>query len=139
VRLPVTPMEVVNDDRLLAVVYSAADLLVFPTLAENMPNGILESMACGTPVVAFDIGGVPEVVRPMETGYLAAQKDAADLARGIDLLLEDSGLRERLGHHCREVVEAEYSLDLQTRRFQALYRDILRVRGMEPSAAGTSP
>jgi glycosyltransferase involved in cell wall biosynthesis len=138
VRMPVTPLPAVKDDRLLAVIYSAADLLVFPTLAENLPNGVIESMACGTPVVAFDVGGVSEAVRPMETGYLATRQDPADLACGISRLLKDSGLRERLGRRCREVAEAEYSLDLQARRFQELYQGIRRVREMEPSEAGIS-
>lgn len=126
VRFPLTPMPVVRDDRMLAAIYSAADLFVLPTLAENLPNGILESMACGTPVVAFDVGGVGEAVRPMETGYLAQYMNADDLARGIGRLLEDEGVRQRLGRRCREVAEQEYSMDLQARRFQELYERILR-------------
>ena len=82
-------------------------------------------MACGTPAVAFNIGGVPDIVRHMETGYLAAYKDAEDLARGIDLLLTDGGLRERLGRRCREVVESEYSMELQARRFEKLYQEVV--------------
>ncbi len=84
------------------------------------------TVGCGTPVVAFRVGGIPDVVRDGETGYLAGYKDATDLARGIDLLLTDGALRERLGRHGREVVEAEYSMDLQARRFEKLYQDILR-------------
>lgn len=116
----------VNNDRLLTLVYNAADLYVGASLVETFGQVFLEAMACGVPVVTFNTSGVRDVVRHMETGYLAGYKDATDLARGIDLLLTDGALRERLGRHGREVVEAEYSMDLQARRFEKLYQDILR-------------
>ena len=125
ISFPVKALGFVHDDQELAQVYSAADLFVLPTLAENFPNGILESMACGTPVVSFNVGGVPEAVRHMETGYLAAYQDAGDMAQGIQLLLGDPDLRLRMSRRCREVAEREYSLDLQSRRFLTLYRDLL--------------
>jgi glycosyltransferase involved in cell wall biosynthesis len=118
----------VSNDLFMAAVYSAADVFVLPTLADNSPNGVLESMACGTAAVAFNVGGVPEFVRHMETGYLGAYKDAEDLARGIALLLTDGELRERLGRRGRELVEAEHSLDLQARRFLDLYESLLHGR-----------
>lgn len=122
---PTRSVGFVTNDHFMATVYSAADVFVLPTLADNSPNSVLESMACGTPVVSFNVGGVPELVRHMETGYLATYKDAADLAQGIGLILTDGGLRERLGRHCRAVVEREYSMDLQARRFQTLYEGLL--------------
>ena len=123
---PAKCMSFVDNDRMMATAYSAADLLVVPTLADNLPNSILESMACGTPVVSFDVGGVPELVRHMETGYLAAYKDAGDLANGIRLLLDDPGLSARMGQRCREVVEREHSLDLQATRYLDLYNDLMQ-------------
>ena len=117
--------EQTNDDRMLAAIYSAADLFVLPTLADNLPNGILESMACGTPAVSFAVGGVPEAVRHLETGYTAQPDDAQDLARGIRLLLENDELRSRLGVQCRRLIEQEYTLELQAHRFEQLYRNIL--------------
>ena len=114
----------VSDDEKMAAVYSAADIFVLPTVAENLPNGVLESMACGTPPITFDVGGCPDAVRHLETGYLAAYKDTKDLAAGIELLLADDELRARLGRRSREVVEAEYTLDLQARRFKQLYEEL---------------
>ncbi len=122
--VPVTAINMVKDDHLLATLYSAADVFVHPALADNLPNGVLESLACGTPVVAFDVGGVGEVVRHMETGYLARYKDAGDLAQGIARLLDDAVLRGRLGLRCREIAEAEYDMGLQAKRFEALYRHV---------------
>jgi glycosyltransferase involved in cell wall biosynthesis len=124
-----------NDDEALAAAYSASDVFVLPTLAENLPNGILESMACGTPVVSFDVGGVSDAVRHMETGYLAGYRDVADLAKGIQLLLDDAPLRTRMSGQCRVAVKREYSLALQTRRFLDLYNDAIAQHRSRPLAA----
>jgi len=59
-----------------------------PTLADNLPNGIIESMACGTPVISFNTGGVPEAISHMKTGYIAQYKNVNDLSVGIKMLLE---------------------------------------------------
>jgi glycosyltransferase involved in cell wall biosynthesis len=121
---PVTALGSVADDRLMALAYSSADVFVLPTLAENLPNGILESMACGTPAVGFDVGGVPDLVRHGETGHLARVGDAEALAVGIATLVEDAELRARLGRRSREIVEREYSAALEARRFLELCQEI---------------
>jgi glycosyltransferase involved in cell wall biosynthesis len=125
----------VDDDERLALAYAAADVFVLPTVAENLANAILESLACGTPVVAFAVGGVPEAVRHLETGYLAAPRDAGALAAGIRRLLEDDEARATMARRARGVAEAEYGLDLQARRFARLYDDVLRGRRGAPEAA----
>jgi len=126
-RLPfdIKQLNRIGDDETMAMVYAAADIFVLPTLADNLPNGILESMACGTPSVTFDVGGCGEAVRHLDTGYLAAYKDVADLAKGIQLLLNDDELRRRLGLRSREVAENEYALELQTERFVRLYENVI--------------
>jgi len=78
--------------------------------------------------VAFDVGGVGEAVRPMETGYLARHKDAGDLSEGIKCLLDDPDLRRRLRVRCRQIAEAEYDMALQTQRFEALYEMVIHGR-----------
>lgn len=115
----------VTDDERIALAYAAADVYVLPTLAENLPNVALESLACGTPVVAFDTGGVPDVVRHLETGYLAPTGDAHALAEGIRVLLDDGELRSRLGSRGRELMEQEFSAALECRRFAELYEQVL--------------
>jgi glycosyltransferase involved in cell wall biosynthesis len=114
-----------DDDAMLAQAYSAADVFVLPTLADNLPNGLLESMACGTVPITFDVGGCGEAVHHLETGYLAKYQDVADLAAGLHLLLRDDELRSRLAQKGRALVEAEYSQDLQTRRFIELYDEVI--------------
>ena len=127
-KCPVWRHGLINDDELLAVVYNSADILVHPAIVENLPNSIIEAMACGTPSVAFDTGGVSDVVRNMETGYLAACKDGESLYRGIKLLLDKEEVRVSMGKKCREIAEAEYSLELQTRRFAELYQKIVLIK-----------
>ena len=87
---------------------------------------LFESLACGTPAVSFDVGGVPEIVRHMETGYLARYKDADDLANGIKLLLENSDLRNKMKTLCRKTAEKEFSLDLQCQRYLEVYGEALK-------------
>lgn len=86
----------VEHERLMALCYAAADAFVMASLAENLPNSLVESLACGTPAVCFAVGGCPEIVTHMETGYLARPGDAADLAQGLALLLEEETLRRRM-------------------------------------------
>jgi glycosyltransferase involved in cell wall biosynthesis len=117
-------LEYVKSDRLKRIAYSAADVLVFPTRAENLSLVLLESMACGTPMVSFRVGGVPDLVRPGLTGYLAEPEDVKDLAAGIVKLLEDLPLRTSLGRHCREIAVKEYALDLHVERHIGLYRKV---------------
>ena len=113
-----------DDEAQLARVFAAADVMAAPSVADNLPNTVIESLACGTPVLAFGVGGVGEVVRHMETGYLARPLDLADLAAGLRMLLQDDELRARLGSRCREVALAEYAQELELERFMALYADL---------------
>ncbi len=79
-----------RDDRLLPVVYGASDLFIAPSLAETLSYTVFEALCCGTPVAAFRTGGIPDLVRHKENGYLAACKDPEDLARGIAFCLENA-------------------------------------------------
>ncbi|MBD2777365.1 glycosyltransferase family 4 protein [Iningainema tapete] len=115
----------ISSDRRKAIAYSAADLFVFPTRADNLPLVLQESIACGTPMVSFKVGGVPDLVRPGITGYLATAEDAQNLCNGIVQLLEDDTLRERMRQNCRAIALAEYSLELQVQRYINLYHQVL--------------
>lgn len=115
-----------SDESTLNQAYNAADVYVSPTLADNLPLVVMESLAAGTPVVAFDVGGVPEMVHHMETGYLARYKDTADLASGMRALLDDSEQRTRMRQQCREFAKENYDLDLQARRYAELYGQAIK-------------
>lgn len=111
----------VGSDRLKAIAYSAADLFLFPTRADAFGLVAQESMACGTPVVAFNTGGVADVVRPGLTGYLAEPEDVDDFRQGMLQLMEDRELRSQLGQRCRQIVLEDYRLELQAQRYKELY------------------
>jgi glycosyltransferase involved in cell wall biosynthesis len=116
-----------SDERELALSYAAADVFVLPTLADNLPNAVLESLACGTPCVSFAVGGIPDATRHLETGYLAPSGDSAGLAEGIRTLLLDGDLRLRLSGQARETVEREFGSKLEARRFAELYATLAPV------------
>jgi glycosyltransferase involved in cell wall biosynthesis len=111
----------VNNDRQLSVVYSAADIFVIPSSQDNLPNTVLESMACGTPVLGYAVGGIQDMVRPGITGAQVPPEDVEALTAGIVDLL---GNPQRLGEmaaNCRRVALEEYPLTLQASRYIRLY------------------
>ncbi len=113
-----------TDDIALSVLYCAADVMVVPSMQENLPNTIMEPMACGTAVVAFRTGGIPDLVEHRQTGYLAEPFDTADLARGITWTLEQSALDSSLGKSAREKVEREFAIDVVSARYMKLYAEL---------------
>jgi glycosyltransferase involved in cell wall biosynthesis len=119
----------IESERLLSFAYSAADVFVLPTRADNLPNVILEAMACGTPVISFDVGGVRDAVRPGWTGLLAPPGDIVALRNAILTLLADNSLRERLSNECRRVAVAEYEEEIQARRYLGVYETLLNASG----------
>ncbi len=121
VGIPTLNLGFIGSDHLKAIAYSAADLFLFPTRADAFGLVAQEAMACGTPIVAFNIGGVRDLVRPSVTGYLAKADDAKDFCHGIMQLLEDCHLCADLGQQCRAIVQEEYSLELQAKRYMELY------------------
>jgi glycosyltransferase involved in cell wall biosynthesis len=84
------PLGYVNEEQRIVDVYNAADVFVLPSLSENLPNTIMEAMACGVPCVAFKVGGIPEEIDHLKNGYVAAYRDAEDLAKGIAWVLKEA-------------------------------------------------
>jgi glycosyltransferase involved in cell wall biosynthesis len=115
----------VMDEEVLADAYRAADVFAVPTLADVLTQTAPESIACGTPCIAFDRGGVTDVVRHMETGYRARFGVIDDLAEGLRTLLSDDELLSRLGRRCREVAEQEFSVAVQVERYAHLYEELV--------------
>jgi glycosyltransferase involved in cell wall biosynthesis len=116
---------VLGDDLTLALAYSAADVFVAPSLQDNLPNTVLEAIACGTPCVAFDIGGMPDMIDHQQNGYLAKPFVIEDLTEGIRWVLADSTRLKTLGQNARAKAEQEFALKIQARRYQKLYQEIL--------------
>jgi glycosyltransferase involved in cell wall biosynthesis len=114
-----------EDDHSKALAYSAADLFLFPSRAETFGIVAQESMACGTPIVAFDVGGVSDVVRPGITGLLAQPEDVEAFTAQMTYLMENRHLRQSLAMKCREVAVSEYSLGQYARHHKTLYEAML--------------
>lgn len=83
-------MGYLRDEFSTSLVYNASDVFVIPSLADNQPTTVMESLCCGTPVVGFNVGGIPDMVKHKENGYIAKYKDAEDLAKGIKSCLENN-------------------------------------------------
>ncbi|KHK02922.1 glycosyltransferase [Desulfovibrio sp. TomC] len=117
-----TPME-------LALAYNAADCLLVPSLEDNLPNVVLEAMACGVPVAGFATGGIPDMVEDGTTGRLAPTGDAQALARCIADLRDLPARQQALCRlQCRETVLSRFTLMAQARAYSDLYRRVLEAR-----------
>ncbi len=116
----------VTDEQQLSWVYSAADVFALPSLQDNFPNTALEAMACGTPVVGSAVGGIPEIVREGETGYLVPANDVVALRAAITSMLENKDAHARMSEACRREVVANYGLDVQARRYLELYTELVQ-------------
>ena len=114
-----------DDDDRIALLYAAADVFVAPSLQENLPNTIMEAMACGTPCVAFNQGGVADLIDHERNGYLAQPYEPADLARGIAWVLEDDGRWHALSMRTRQKTEEEFDLQSVALRYAKLYQEMI--------------
>jgi len=114
-----------HDEISMALLYAAADVLVAPYVQDNLSNVVMEALACGIPVVAFDVGGMSDMVDHLQVGYLAQPFDVADLARGLEWVLADPERCKALGRAARSKAEKEYEISYIANRYAALYRSVL--------------
>jgi glycosyltransferase involved in cell wall biosynthesis len=96
---------------------------------DNLPLTGLEALACGKPVVGFEVGGIPDIVRPGTTGLLAPPQDARALGKAIGEVLQDPTRLRAMEEQCRAVALQDYSLERQARRYLELYNAILAETG----------
>ncbi|EMG38440.1 glycosyltransferase [Desulfocurvibacter africanus PCS] len=115
----------VNSPEDMAKAYSLADVCILPSLEDNLPNVGIESLACGTPVVGFRIGGVPDIVTHMETGYLAGAGDVGGLCDGLVWALEQKRAANPVRLQCRKRALEEFNLLKQAKAYTELYESIL--------------
>jgi glycosyltransferase involved in cell wall biosynthesis len=113
----------VDEPARLALLYAAADVFAAPSIQDNLPNTVVESLACGTPVVAFRTGGLPELVDHETTGWLAESFDPADFAAGLSYVLS-----RHLRVNCRAAALARFTTSTVASRYAALYRTMLEER-----------
>ncbi len=121
------PLGYINDERRIVAAYQASDVFVLPSLSENLPNTIMEAMACGVPSVAFKIGGIPEEISHLENGYVARYCDSDDLAEGIVWTLYKAD-RDAVRKSCVQKVAQCYSQQSVAKRYYDLYEDLCNHR-----------
>ncbi|MDR2969018.1 MAG: glycosyltransferase family 4 protein [Tannerellaceae bacterium] len=120
---PVKELGYISDEKRKAECYAAADVFVSPSLEDNLPNTIMEAMACGTPPVGFRTGGIPEMIDHKKNGYVARYEDAADLAEGILWVIENRE-KENLSQACVEKVSANYSEAVVAGKYMDIYNKV---------------
>lgn len=118
-------MSYLYDDISLVLLYSAADVMVVPSVQEAFGQIASEAMACGTPVVAFHTTGLIDIIEHMKTGYLAKPFDSSDLANGITWILSDNERWQTLSQQARQKVENEFALENVAQQYASLYEEIL--------------
>ena len=121
--IPAVYLGFVRDEERKADIFGAADALLYPTKADNFPMVIQEALSCGCPVVAENVGGVGELVRPHETGLLVESGDAMNFAACIEALFINGGFRLDLAAKCRAVTLSEYNWHDYVQRILAVYQE----------------
>lgn len=115
----------VSNEHDIVDIYNSVDLYVTPSLEENLPNMIMESMACGVPCVGFNVGGIPEMIDHLHNGYVAQYKSSEDFANGIYWVLTDPSYKELSEQACRKAV-SNYSEDIIAKKYTDIYNKITR-------------
>jgi len=114
----------ISSEKDMAQLYSACDVFICPSLQDNLPNTIIESLLCSTPVVGFDAGGVPDMIKHQKNGYLAKYKDSQDLANGIIWCL-DNNKNGELSKFARDFAVKNFALELQAQRYKEVFENEL--------------
>ena len=114
----------ISGSHAMAAAYNAADVFVLPSLEDNLPNTIMESMACGVPCVGFRVGGIPEMIDHRRNGYIANFKDTADLAAGISWVLTEAD-HDSLSHEARNKVLHCYSQQNVAAQYVEVYNEMI--------------
>ena len=120
VPMKVVPVDYLTDELSMISLYNAVDLYVTPSLQDNLPNTIMEAMACGTPCVGFNVGGIPEMIDHQTTGYVAEYKNARDFAEGIAWCLS-ADRYDQLCEASRKKVEHTYAEKLVAAKYRNVY------------------
>ncbi|MCP3929873.1 MAG: glycosyltransferase, partial [Bacteroidetes bacterium] len=119
--MPSYYLSVLQDEWSLVLAYSAADVFVLPTMHDNLPYTIIESMACSTPCVSFRIGGLPDIIDHDINGFLATPFNTEELAEGIQTIIENDTLREEMSTNSRQKALEEYDVNIQVNKYLQLF------------------
>ena len=127
--LPVHALGYVSDEPTIVAVYNAADVFVTPSLEDNLPNTIMEAMACGVPCVGFRVGGIPEMIDHQKNGYVAELRNSDDMATGIGWVLTEAD-RDELKHRALRKVAQNYSQTSVALRYVEVYQQAVAQKNL---------
>jgi glycosyltransferase involved in cell wall biosynthesis len=116
-----TSLGKINDERLMSLAYSASDLFVIPSIEDNLPNTVIESISCGTPVIGFHIGGIPDMINPMKNGFLCNEISPTALASTIEKAIDFKFDREQI----RKDALNRFDQSIQAEKYIRLLHSVL--------------
>lgn len=127
--MPVFPFKTtflgtIKDDEKLAACYAAADAFLIPSLEDNLPYTVMESLACGTPVIAFTTGGIPDMVQHLHNGFLADYKSSESFCEGLEWI-KNYPVKEALRQNARETVMQKFSEKVIAQKHSELYKSLI--------------
>jgi len=119
-------MGMLKDDISLSLLYAACDVFTAPSIEDNLPNTIMEAMACGTPCASFNTGGISDMISHKKNGILASPLDTRDLAEGIYWILSDWERRKKLSLNAVEKVKKSYAIGKVAKQYLDVYNAALK-------------
>lgn len=124
-KIPTKQFGYINDETTLNNLYNAADLMIVPSRQDNLPNTVLEAIRCGTPVVAFNIGGIPDMIKHKYNGYLAKPFDTNDLKTGIEYIIQNKN-KINFKQNCITHFNNNFAKEITIPKFIELYKNIIK-------------
>ena len=115
-----------NHDDDLNIAYNCADILVVPSIDDNLPNVALEGLASSTVMVGFDRAGMSEVIQHMKTGFSIKEVSPRALAEGIHFIFKNELLLQTMRHNARKLALSEFSLEKQADNYMALLNELVK-------------
>jgi len=129
--IPCISLGRIGSERDLCAVYSAADVFVVPSIEDNLPNVLIEAMSCGTPAIAFDIGGIPDMIQNGVNGYMVKKKSDSEYAKVLLDLVNDPERCAQMSKNCRTIALNKFSLEIQAKRYLDLYHSLVPANGQK--------
>lgn len=133
--LPLIPLGRISQEERMALAYAASDLFVLPSLEDNLPNMLLEALACGIPTVAYAVGGIPEILHDGVNGLLVPAGDVHQMGKALLRLIDDVAERKEMGGRARVLATETFTDSLQAIRHCAVYENLLQI-SRETSVVG---
>ncbi len=121
----VIQLKYISGDQQVALIYNAADVTAVPSQQDNLPNTMVESLSCGTPVVGFNVGGIPDLVKNGETGFLATKGNIGALSAAFVEAFADADRLRKYGLQGRKLIETMCASDVQAKAYLALYAQVI--------------